>query len=54
MWFILPDYYLGKQQNAVTNITPDGQPVDTLAHNDGEDSSSGLWNRFKSACHKKM
>lgn len=54
MWFILPDYYLGKQQNAVTNTPPDGQPVDNPVHNEGKDSSSGFWNRFKSACHRKM
>lgn len=51
---MLPDYYLGKQQNAVTNTTPDGQHVDIHVHNEEKDSPSGLWNRFKSICHKKM
>ena len=54
MWFMLPDYYLGKQQNAVTNTTPDGQPVEIPAHNERKDSSSGLWNSFKSTFHKKV
>lgn len=40
----LADYYLGKQQNAVTNTGLDGKPVDVP---DRRDSTARLWNRVK-------
>lgn len=43
---MLLDYYLGKQQNAVTNTGVDGQPVDikTRLH---EEKKTGAWEKVK-------
>lgn len=42
------DYYLGKQQNAVTNTGLDGEPVHVPQRGD-EESKGGLWNSLKRA-----
>lgn len=47
----LTDYYLGKQQNAVTNTGLDGMPVDVPARGN---SKTGLWNRMKHFRSKTM
>ncbi|KAE8361478.1 major facilitator superfamily domain-containing protein [Aspergillus caelatus] len=42
--FLMPDYYLGKQQNAVTNLGLDGKPVEIPTRRKNERS---FWARIK-------
>lgn len=43
------DYYLGKQQNAVTNTGLDGQVVGVPDHSQGNEGKPGLWNTIRRA-----
>ncbi|KAB8264271.1 major facilitator superfamily domain-containing protein [Aspergillus pseudonomiae] len=48
--FMMPDYYLGKQQNAVTNLGLDGKPVELPTGGKREQS---FWARMKSRYFKE-
>lgn len=46
------DYYLGKQQNAITNTGVDGQPVD-MEHIIEEERKNGIWYKLKSLYYRE-
>ena len=47
----MADYYLGKQQNAVTNTGLDGEPVDVPRRKEAR-NHGGVWNSIKNAYYK--
>lgn len=46
---MIVDYYLGEQQNAVTNTDLDGNPVKV---HDQIEEKPGFWSRIKRAYYK--
>ncbi|OJJ88618.1 uncharacterized protein ASPGLDRAFT_117082 [Aspergillus glaucus CBS 516.65] len=48
----MPNYYLGKQQNAVTNTGLDGQVIGVPDRDHGSERKPGLWNAIKRAYYK--
>lgn len=50
---MMPDYYLGKQQNAVTNTGLDGEPVQ-VPQRKVSDSGSGVWSLVKRTYRKEQ
>lgn len=46
------DYYLGRQQNAVTNTGLDGQVVGVPDRSYVNEGKPGLWNTIKRAYYK--
>ncbi|KFY32793.1 hypothetical protein V495_08729 [Pseudogymnoascus sp. VKM F-4514 (FW-929)] len=56
---LMPDYYLGKQQNAVTNTGLDGELLQVPAHATCENeeraaSKQGIWSKVKSFYYREV
>lgn len=51
---LMPNYYLGKQQNAVTNTGLDGEAVDVPVQRTNETTKSGWWAKIKAAYYKEV
>jgi hypothetical protein len=51
---LMPDYYLGKQQNAVTNTGLDGEGVDVPTRGEPDTVKPGIWAKIKSAYYKEV
>lgn len=56
----MPDFYLGKQQNAITNTGLDGERVDVPTREEGAESSNAVqksdkwYTRWRNAYHRDM
>ncbi|KAF2449848.1 MFS general substrate transporter [Karstenula rhodostoma CBS 690.94] len=50
---LMPDYYLGKQQNAVTNTDVAGQPVEIEKREEDAEKKNNLVGRLKSLYYKE-